>query len=234
MMKPLCLDDFKHKKINPNWSPFDILLQVTEVDQLKLQKSRHNDYLKHFLYETLPPNLRFKFNNRKRTLTTLEEADDREWEAPKPKLKISKKQHKPVCPLPPPDLPPKFKQHVLEEMGGTGLVLVIQKTIFYSDVNPTASRFSIPFSQVKTHDFLNEAEAKELAHKTPMQMCLLDPLLKQTSITFNKWVMGNTSLYVLTNTWNSVVKNNQLEKGDMVQLWSFQVNSLLCFALFKL
>ncbi|MBA0706352.1 hypothetical protein Golax_018466, partial [Gossypium laxum] len=154
--------------------------------------------------------------------------------APKPKLKISKKQHKPVCPLPLPDLPPKFKQHILEEMGGKGLVLVIQKTIFYSDVNPTVSRFSIPFSQVKTHDFLNEAEAKELAHKNPMQVCLLDPSLKQTSITFNKWVMGNTSLYVLTSTWNSLVKNNQLEKGDMVQLWSFQVNSLLCFALFKL
>ncbi|MFQ6622741.1 hypothetical protein Gotur_002544 [Gossypium turneri] len=129
-------------------------------------------------------------------------------------------------PWPLPDLPPKFRQHILEEIGGTGLVLVIQKTIFYSDVNLTASRFSIPFSQVKTHDFLNEAEAKELAHKNPMQVCLLDPSLKQTSITFNKWVMGNTSLYVLTNTWNSVVKNNQLEKGVMVQLWSFRVNSL--------
>ncbi|XP_016702328.1 B3 domain-containing protein At2g32645-like [Gossypium hirsutum] len=112
-------------------------------------------------------------------------------------------------------------------MGGTGLVLVIQKTIFYSDVNPTASRFSIPFSQVKTHDFLNKAETKELAHKNPMQVCLLDPSLQQTSITFNKWVMGNTSLYVLTNTWNCVVKNNQLEKGVMVQLWSFRMNSLL-------
>ncbi|KAH1122399.1 hypothetical protein J1N35_005559 [Gossypium stocksii] len=177
MMKLLCLDDFKYKKINPNWSHFDILLQVTEVDQLKLQKSRHNDHLKHFLYNAPPRNmyskLRFKFNNgvglkRKRTLTTLEEEDDREWEAPKPKLKRSKKQHKPFCPLPPPDLPLKFKQHILEEMGGTGLVLVIQNTIFYSDVNPTASRFSIPFSQVKTHDFLNEAEAKELAHKSPM------------------------------------------------------------------
>ncbi|KAK5842272.1 hypothetical protein PVK06_004608 [Gossypium arboreum] len=92
MMKLLCLDDFKHKKINPNWSPFDILLQVTEVDQLKLQKSRHNDHLKHFLYDAPPRNmcskLRFKFNNgvelkRKRTLTTPEEEDDREWEAPK-------------------------------------------------------------------------------------------------------------------------------------------------------
>ncbi|MBA0642594.1 hypothetical protein Goklo_026950, partial [Gossypium klotzschianum] len=162
----------------------------------------------HFLYDAPPRNLcsklRFKFNNgvglkRKRTLTTLEEEDDREWEAPKPKLKRSKKQHKAVCQLPPPGI-----------------------------------RFSIPFSQVKTHDFLNEAEAKDLAHKNPMLVCLLDPSLKQTSITFNKCVMGNTSLYVLTDTWNSVVKNNQLEKGVMVQLWSFRVNSLLCFALLKL
>ncbi|KAK8370549.1 hypothetical protein V6Z12_A01G183900 [Gossypium hirsutum] len=195
-MKLLCLDDFKHKKINPNWSPFDILLQVTEVDQQKLQKSRHNDHLKHFLYDAPPRNmcskLRFKFNNG---------------------VELKRKH-----------LPPKFKQHILEEMGGTGLVLVIQKTIFYSDVNPTASRFSIPFSQ----------RTKELAHKNPMQVCLLDPSLQQTSITFNKWVMGNTSLYVLTNTWNCVVKNNQLEKGVMVQLWSFRMNSLLCFALLKL
>ncbi|MBA0551019.1 hypothetical protein Golob_021923 [Gossypium lobatum] len=84
MMKLLCLDDFKHKKINSNWSPSDILLQVTEVDQLT-------------------------FNNgvelkRKRTLTTLEEEDDREWEAPKPKLKRNKKQHKAVCQLPPPGM----------------------------------------------------------------------------------------------------------------------------------
>ncbi|TYI43827.1 hypothetical protein ES332_A01G194600v1 [Gossypium tomentosum] len=190
MMKLLCLDDFKHKKINPNWSPFDILLQVTEVDQLKLQKSRHNDHLKHFLYDAPPRNmcskLRFKFNNG---------------------VELKRKH-----------LPPKFKQHILEEMGGTGLVLSFLHTLL----------------QVKTHDFLNKAEAKELAHKNPMQVCLLDPSLQQTSITFNKWVMGNTSLYVLTNTWNCVVKNNQLEKGVMVQLWSFRMNSLLCFALLKL
>ncbi|MBA0642580.1 hypothetical protein Goklo_026937, partial [Gossypium klotzschianum] len=153
---------------------------------------------------------------------------------PKLKPKRSKKQDKPVCPIPPPDLPPKFRQLIVEEMGGKGVVLVIQKTIFYSDINLTANHFSIPFSQVKTHDFLNEAEAKELTGKNPMQEWLLDPSMKGTSITFNKWVMGSSSLYVLTNTWNPVVKNNQLKKGDMVQLWSFQVNSLLCFALVKL
>ncbi|MBA0848951.1 hypothetical protein Goshw_009080, partial [Gossypium schwendimanii] len=108
--------------------------------------------------------------------------------APKLKPKRSKKQDKPVCPIPPPDLPPKFRQLIVEEMGGKGVVL---------------------------------AEAKELTGKNPMQEWLLDPSMKGTSITFNKWVMGSSSLYVLTNTWNPVVKNNQLKKGDMVQLWSF-------------
>ncbi|XP_052489771.1 B3 domain-containing protein At3g25182-like [Gossypium raimondii] len=169
--------------------------------------------------------LRFKFNNsvglkRKRNLKAVEEEDDGDWVAPKLKPKRRRKQDNP--------------QLIVEEMGSRGLVLVIQKTIFFSDINPTASRFSIPFSQVKTHDFLNEAEAKELDDKNPMQVWLLDPSMKGTNITFNKWVMGSSSLYVLTNTWNPVVKNNQLKKGEMVQLWSFRLNSLLYFALVKL
>ncbi|MBA0818702.1 hypothetical protein Gohar_000100, partial [Gossypium harknessii] len=137
MMELLSLDDFKDTKIDPNWGPFDYLLH-----------------------------LRCKFNNsvglkRKRNLKAVEEEDDGDGDrvAPKLKPKRSKKQEKSVCPIPPPDLPPLFRQLIVEEMGGRGLVLVIQKTIFFSDINPTASRFSIPFSQVKTHDFLNEAEA---------------------------------------------------------------------------
>ncbi|TYI38807.1 hypothetical protein ES332_A02G054400v1 [Gossypium tomentosum] len=221
MMELLSLDDFKDTKIDPNWGPFDYLLHVLHVDQQKLQKSQNAP--------PPPPTLckqdhtgfklRSKFNNsvglkRKRNLKAVEKEDDGDQEAPKLKPKRIKKQEK--------------------SMGGRGLVLVIQKTIFFSDINPTASRFSIPFSQVKTHDFLNEAEAKELDDKNSMQVWLLDPSMRETSITLNKWVMGSSSLYVLTNTWNPVVKNNQLKKGDMVQLWSFRVNSLLCFALVKL
>ncbi|PPR98660.1 hypothetical protein GOBAR_AA22001 [Gossypium barbadense] len=225
-MELLSLDDFKDTKIDPNWGPFDYLLHVLHVDQQKLQKSQNAP--------PPPPTLckqdhtgfklRSKFNNsvglkRKRNLKAVEKEDDGDQEAPKLKPKRIKKQEKSVCPIPPPDLPPLFRQLI---------------TIFFSDINPTASRFSIPFSQVKTHDFLNEAEAKELDDKNSMQVWLLDPSMRETSITLNKWVMGSSSLYVLTNTWNPVVKNNQLKKGDMVQLWSFRVNSLLCFALVKL
>ncbi|KAG4157289.1 hypothetical protein ERO13_D02G053350v2 [Gossypium hirsutum] len=243
MMELLSRDDFKDTKVDPNWGPFDYLLHVVHVDQQKFQKSHNAPPPPQILckQDHTGFKLRFKFNNsvglkRKRNLKAVEEEDDGDGDrvAPKLKPKRSKKQEKSVCPIPPPDLPPKFRQLIVEEMGGRGLVLVIQKTIFFSDINPTASRFSIPFSQVKTHDFLNEAEAKELDDKNPMQVLLLDPSMKGTSITLNKWVMGSSSLYVLTNTWNPIVKNNQLKKGDTVQLWSFRMNSLPCFALIKL
>ncbi|TYG78473.1 hypothetical protein ES288_D02G061700v1 [Gossypium darwinii] len=243
MMELLSLDDFKDTKIDPNWGPFDYLLHVLDVDQQKMQNSQNAPPPPQTLCKQDHKGfkLRSKFNNsvglkRKRNLKAVEEEDDGDGDrvAPKLKPKRSKKQEKSVCPIPPPDLPPLFRQLIVEEMGGRGLVLVIQKTIFFSDINPTASRFSIPFSQVKTHDFLNEAEAKELDDKNSMQVWLLDPSMRGTSITLNKWVMRSSSLYVLTNTWNPLVKNNQLKKGDMVQLWSFRVNSLLCFALVKL
>ncbi|MBA0576734.1 hypothetical protein Golob_027374 [Gossypium lobatum] len=233
-MELLSLDDFKNTKIDPNWVPFDFLLHVLDVDRRKLQKilckKDHTGF-----------KLRSKFNNnvglkRKRNLKAVEEEDDGDGDrvASKLKPKRSKKQEKSVCPIPPPDLPPQFRKLIFAEMGGRGSVLMIQKTLFFSDINPTASRFSIPFSQVKTHDFLNKAEAKELDDKNYMQVRLLDPSMRGASIVLKKWFMGSSSLYVLTNTWNPVVKKNQLKKGDMVQLWCFRVKSQLWFALVKL
>ncbi|GMI87711.1 hypothetical protein HRI_002440400 [Hibiscus trionum] len=177
------------------------------------------------------------FNNNagKKTKPEFKEEDgDGEWESELklPKLKITKK-HKPTCPTPTPDLSDRFKQHIFQNMGGSGLVLVIQKALFFSDINPTASRLSIPLSQVKTHEFLKKTEADDLANQSPMQVCLLDPSMEKTTMTLNRWEMGKTSLYVMTESWNSVVKNNRLKKGDIVQLWSFRVDSNLCFALVR-
>ncbi|KAE8690822.1 SET domain protein 16 isoform 1 [Hibiscus syriacus] len=161
------------------------------------------------------------------------EDGDREWGSElKPKLKRSKKQ-KPQSSIPTPDMPDTFKRYILEDMGGSGLVLVIQKTLFFSDVNHTASRFSVPFSQVKSHDFLTTIEADDLAHKKPMQVCFLDPSMEKTTMTFNRWDMGKNSLYVMIESWNSVVKSNKLKKDEIVQLWSFRMNSELCFALVR-
>ncbi|MFQ6619598.1 hypothetical protein Gotur_001368, partial [Gossypium turneri] len=34
--------------------------------------------------------------------------------------------------------------------------------------------------------------------------------MEEIEINFNKWVMGNSSMYVITTSWNSIVKNNHL------------------------
>ncbi|KAE8667508.1 hypothetical protein F3Y22_tig00112402pilonHSYRG00123 [Hibiscus syriacus] len=139
-------------------------------------------------------NMGFEFDNNvgKKPKRKLKEEDgDGEWGSGlnlKPKSKRSMKQ-KPQSSIPTPDMPNRYKRHILEDMGGSGLVLVIQKTLFYSDVNHTASRFSVPFSQVKSRDFLTKTEADDLAHKKPI------------------------SLYVMTESWNSVVETNKLKKG---------------------
>ncbi|XP_039015186.1 putative B3 domain-containing protein At2g27410 [Hibiscus syriacus] len=162
----------------------------------------------------------------------LEDGDRERGSELKSKLKRIKKQ-KPSSPIPTPDMPDRFKRYILEDMGGSGLVLVIQKTLFFSDVNHTASRFSVPFSQVKSHDFLTKTEADDLAHKKPMQVCFLDPSMEKTTMTFNRWDMGKNSLYVMIESWNSVVESNKLKKDEIVQIWSFRMNSELCFALVR-
>ncbi|MBA0771225.1 hypothetical protein Gotri_019719 [Gossypium trilobum] len=58
--------------------------------------------------------------------------------------------------------------------------------------------------------------------------------MEETEINFKWWDMRKNSMYVITTSWNSIVKNNRLKVEDVVQLWSFRVNSTLYFALQKL
>ncbi|GMI70813.1 hypothetical protein HRI_000750600 [Hibiscus trionum] len=247
MMGQLSSDDFDHIHIDPRpgWDRFGYLLQIAEFEEEKWQKTHgpgHGD-LKCFQYNARRPrslrkqeSVGFKSNKKsgmklKRKLK--KEDEDGEWEyGLKPKPKKSKKKQ-PLRPMAIPELPHNFKWHIFQNMGGSGLVLVIQKALFFSDVNPTASRFSVPFSQVKTHDFLTGTKAQSLAGKNPMEVRVLDPSMKETTLTFNIWEMSKTKLYVMTKAWNSVVQSNRLEEGNTVQLWSFRVNSELCFALVK-
>ncbi|KAE8690823.1 SET domain protein 16 isoform 1 [Hibiscus syriacus] len=239
MVELLSRDDFKH--IDPNGDPFEWLLQIAKFEGEKLQENhdhgRSNGFecnapLPEFLCKK--ESMGFDNNGGKKPKRKLKEEDgDGDWGSGlKPKLKRRKKQ-KPQSLIPTPDMPDRFKRYILEDMGGSGLVLVIQKTLFFSDVNHTASRFSVPFSQVKSHDFLTKIEADGLAHKKPMQVCFLDPSMEKTTMTFNRWDMGKNSLYVMIGSWNSVVESNKLKKDEIVQLWSFRMNSQLCFALVR-
>ncbi|XVF85214.1 hypothetical protein PTKIN_Ptkin17bG0100200 [Pterospermum kingtungense] len=248
-MDLLSLEDFKNVKSNSRWTSFDYLLEVTRVGQEKLLKTRkeearkrHEAYLQYFLYNVAPKpqamckdeNVGLIKNLNKRKRIPREE-DDEEWEGLK--LKKSKKERPAAVvpvPVPVPDLPESCKQHIFENMGGSGLVLVIQKPIYFSDMNRIASRLSMPFSQLKTHEFLTKAEAERLKNvKNYIKVWLLEPSMKESGITFKRWNYGTSSSYVLNKGWNSVVESNGLKVGDTVQVWSFRVNSELCFALVK-
>ncbi|MBA0804042.1 hypothetical protein Gohar_014196 [Gossypium harknessii] len=95
-------------------------------------------------------------------------------------------------------------------------------------------RLLIPFSQVESHEFLNESEVERLKNKEAIKACLVEPSMEETEINFKWWDMRKNSMYVITTSWNSIVKNNRLKVEDVVQLWSFRVNSTLYFALQKL
>ena len=100
-------------------------------------------------------------------------------------------------------------------------------------MNPQASGFSIPIAQLQTNGFLTETEFADLGDKESIQVCLLEPSMNETFLTLSRWNMRMNSSYVLTTQWNSVVQNNKLKGGDIVQLWSFRVESTLRFVLVK-
>ncbi|OMO60434.1 hypothetical protein CCACVL1_24168 [Corchorus capsularis] len=153
--------------------------------------------------------------------------------------KRSKKGHPaPVCPNPNsnPSLPEHVKEYIINK-GGSDIALVIQKRLYFTDINPTASRLSIPISQIKTStsSFLTESETVDLERGIAKDVSLLEPSMKESVVTFSRWnYSGTNSSYVLKGQWNAVVQHNGLKAYDMVQLWSFRVASNLCFALVKL
>ncbi|OMO81433.1 hypothetical protein COLO4_23622 [Corchorus olitorius] len=176
-------------------------------------------------------------NNYKGKAKMIEEDDGDLLLGPKPTKRSKKGLSAPVCPNPnpPPSLPEHVREYIINK-GGSDMGLVIQKRLYFTDINPAASRLSIPISQIKrSTSFLTESESVDLEHGIPMDVSLLGPSMKERVVTFSRWnYSGTNSSYVLTKQWNAVVQHDGLNTYDMVQLWSYRVGSNLCFALVKL
>lgn len=174
------------------------------------------------------------------------DALDKEW-APNESLKKKRKRskgggsserHNPTQPLSTSattdttlELPQEFKNKI-SELGGTDITLIIQKSLFPTDLNPNHNRLSIPLNQIKNGDFLREAD------KNAIEVPLIQPSLELTRVTLAKWDMRKpsgsvNSSYVLRSTWLKVAKANQLKPDDVVQVWSFRVHDKLHLALVK-
>ncbi|XP_059309962.1 putative B3 domain-containing protein At5g35780 [Lycium ferocissimum] len=140
-------------------------------------------------------------------------------------------------------LPIEFK-NVITEFGGSveSAILVIEKTLFNTDVKPAEGRLSIPLNQI-TIEFLRPHEKAKLNTRSggklsTMRVMLIEPSRRICEINLRKWNMNkingiSNSSYVLVTTWNEVTRRNALKRGTLVQLWSFRKDEELCFALVK-
>ncbi|KAK9275784.1 hypothetical protein L1049_023053 [Liquidambar formosana] len=125
-------------------------------------------------------------------------------------------------------------------MGGSDVKLLIQKLLYVTDVSRGHNHLSMLLSQIRA-EFLTDGEKAVMNTQIgkrceEIEVRLIDPSLNERTICLKKWVMRKSaenfsSCYVLVKTWNMVVSDNNLQSTNVVQLWSFQVGSELCFAL---
>ncbi|GKE01159.1 B3 domain-containing protein, DNA-binding pseudobarrel domain protein [Tanacetum coccineum] len=128
-------------------------------------------------------------------------------------------------------------EEFIDEIKGCNMKLVIQKTLYKSDLIPSQNRLSMPFKQVETHDFLTDEEMRFLGDHGEIEVRLVGPNLQM----FNKpmrlkiWNMKNTKNYVLKTNWCDFVEANKmvLMERETIQVWSFRKDEQLCFALVR-
>ncbi|KAK8672607.1 hypothetical protein V6N13_110972 [Hibiscus sabdariffa] len=155
--------------------------------------------------------------------------------AKKPRLKDTcGHAHEPV-----PDLPETFTEKI-KGMEGSEVKFIIQKRLYSTDLSKHHGRLSVPLNKVKA-EFLSSEEKKVLegGSKQGIEALIIGPCLslRGREVSLKRWEMkkqtGRPSsvVYAITKGWNSVVQDNQLKQGHLIQIWSFRANSKLCFAL---
>ncbi|KAL4379786.1 hypothetical protein GQ457_02G023340 [Hibiscus cannabinus] len=94
--------------------------------------------------------------------------------------------------------PHSFTQHI-EEMGGQNFVFVIEKKLYFLDVNHQAIQLSILLSQIQSHAFLTESEAKLLEGNNDVRANLLEPSMVETELNTSQHplmeILGTTSFF---------------------------------------
>ncbi|KAJ9553460.1 hypothetical protein OSB04_017505 [Centaurea solstitialis] len=129
-----------------------------------------------------------------------------------------------------------LKKFVTEELNGSDMKLVIQKTLYASDLAKNQNRLNMPINQLENPKFLTDDE-KELLDRdgSSIEVPLFGPTLKlhEKPMTLAKWHMKTTSNYILKTHWNHFVEANLevLTVNTMVQVWSFRRDEKLCLSL---
>ena len=141
----------------------------------------------------------------------------------------------PTPPNPPRRLPESIRNRI-NGMRVTREVLVIRKTLFDTDVNPSQCKLSMPVSQTNP-DFSREVKRESLSQKkAAVDVLFIEPSNTVKTMILVKWNMSKNAIYALRTNWKSVVSENELKKGNVVEVWSFRIGAQeqLCMALIVL
>ena len=121
-----------------------------------------------------------------------------------------------------------------DKISGSDMKLVIQKTLYASDLKRSQNRLNMPFTLVQTHDFLTPEEKKVIGIKTEMKVQIMGPNLQmqEKPLSLKIWSMSRSGNYVLTSNWCEFVEENKnvLKENTTIQVWSFRKDEKLCFA----
>ncbi|KAK9699024.1 hypothetical protein RND81_08G148000 [Saponaria officinalis] len=144
-----------------------------------------------------------------------------------------------------PPLPRIFFDKI-EELGGflgDQPRLLFAKRLFTTDVDKNQYRVSMPVGQCKGI-YLTPEEMVKLTMKVAGKYVGIDVDVIQpanghevTGLSFKKYELQGVNSFVFGGqSWNTFVKNNQLEVNNFIQVWHFRLRSnfKLCFAIVKL
>ncbi|XP_076953602.1 putative B3 domain-containing protein At2g27410 [Bidens hawaiensis] len=129
----------------------------------------------------------------------------------------------------------RLNEFVTNELKGTELQLVIQKTLYYSDTLQTQNRLSIPVKQMENVEFLTTDETRILNNKeNKIEVLLVGPTLEvyNKPMELTMWNMQSSVNYVLKSHWFEFWSENKecLREDSKIQVWSFRRDRQLCFA----
>ncbi|KAL7604679.1 hypothetical protein Lser_V15G15212 [Lactuca serriola] len=129
----------------------------------------------------------------------------------------------------------ELEEFITNELEGTEAKVVIQKTLFSSDLRKNQNRLSMPMKQLKPDEFLRKNEKEDLENGMELKVGLLGPRLEMHAnpMMLKMWHMKKTKNYVLKTNWNEFVMANEkdLEINKTIQVWSFRREEKLCFAI---
>ncbi|CAI9768823.1 unnamed protein product [Fraxinus pennsylvanica] len=139
----------------------------------------------------------------------------------KRKLKESIVQDEPE-PHPEPLLP-----QILQEIGlngGTVPIFLYQKRLTGSDSKSDQNRIFLSHNREKLMEFLTQVERQVVeVNQGSVKIVTIDPEGKYYTLHMRRW--GTLKMVVLKKDWSKLVKANNLEEGDWIQLWGYRQNS---------